>query len=77
MTTFRVGLNPLPWVLTPTGFDLSVPILNTAFAEIATTRSAASTPIPRPGSTPPATARSSPSTDSNPPPATSPPTSST
>ncbi|TCO42535.1 inosose dehydratase [Kribbella antiqua] len=33
----RVGLNPLPWVLTPEGFNLSVPILRTAFAEIATT----------------------------------------
>ncbi|WP_165550226.1 sugar phosphate isomerase/epimerase family protein [Kribbella speibonae] len=37
MTKFRVGLNPLPWVLTPAGFDLSVPILQGAFAEIATT----------------------------------------
>jgi inosose dehydratase len=37
MTKFRVGLNPLPWVLTPAGFDLSVPVLNGAFAEIATT----------------------------------------
>ncbi|MGZ0152880.1 sugar phosphate isomerase/epimerase family protein [Kribbella sp. WER1] len=37
MTTFRVGLNPLPWVLTPAGFDLSVPVLDGAFAEIATT----------------------------------------
>ena len=37
MTQFRVGLNPLPWVLTPQGFDLSVPILTGAFAEIATT----------------------------------------
>jgi inosose dehydratase len=34
---FRVGLNPLPWVLTPNGFDLSVAVLRTAFAEIATT----------------------------------------
>lgn len=33
----RVGLNPLPWVLTPEGFNLSVPVLRTAFAEIATT----------------------------------------
>lgn len=37
MTKFRVGLNPLPWVLTPAGFDLSVPVLKGAFAEIATT----------------------------------------
>jgi inosose dehydratase len=33
----RVGLNPLPWVLTPEGFNLTVPVLRTAFAEIATT----------------------------------------
>ncbi|MFF0267141.1 sugar phosphate isomerase/epimerase family protein [Kribbella sp. NPDC004536] len=33
----RVGLNPLPWVLTPDGFDLSVPVLRRAFAEIART----------------------------------------
>lgn len=37
MPDFRVGLNPLPWVLTPDGFDLSEPILRTAFSEIATT----------------------------------------
>lgn len=37
MPDFRVGLNPLPWVLTPAGFDLSVPVLRTAFAQIATT----------------------------------------
>ena len=37
MPKFRVGLNPLPWVLTPAGFDLSVPVLDGAFAEIATT----------------------------------------
>ncbi|GAB2586491.1 sugar phosphate isomerase/epimerase family protein [Microlunatus antarcticus] len=37
MSSYRVGLNPLPWVLTADGFDLSVPILRTAFAEIATT----------------------------------------
>ena len=24
----KIGLNPLPWVLTPVGFDLSVPILS-------------------------------------------------
>ncbi|WP_427885529.1 sugar phosphate isomerase/epimerase family protein [Kribbella sp. GL6] len=37
MTNFRVGLNPLPWVLTPAGFDLSIPVLKQAFSEIATT----------------------------------------
>lgn len=37
MPKFRVGLNPLPWVLTPDGFDLSVPVLRSAFADIATT----------------------------------------
>jgi inosose dehydratase len=37
MPKFRVGLNPLPWVLTPDGFNLTVPVLRTAFAEIATT----------------------------------------
>jgi len=37
MPTYRVGLNPLPWVLTAAGFNLSVPVLRTAFAEIATT----------------------------------------
>jgi inosose dehydratase len=37
MSNYRVGLNPLPWVLTANGFDLSVPVLRTAFAEIATT----------------------------------------
>jgi inosose dehydratase len=36
----KIGLNPLPWVLTPAGFDLSVPVLRTAFGEIATTPSA-------------------------------------
>jgi len=34
---YRVGLNPLPWVLTPHGFDLSVPVLEGAFTEVATT----------------------------------------
>jgi inosose dehydratase len=34
---YRVGLNPLPWVLTAHGFDLSVPVLEGAFTEIATT----------------------------------------
>jgi inosose dehydratase len=37
MPNYRVGLNPLPWVLTGEGFNLSVPILRSAFAEIATT----------------------------------------
>ena len=34
---FRVGLNPLPWVLTAEGFTLSVPVLQEAFTQIATT----------------------------------------
>jgi inosose dehydratase len=33
----RIALNPLPWVLTKKGFELSVPILRQAFSEIATT----------------------------------------
>lgn len=33
----RIGLNPLPWVLTATGFELSEAVLRSAFAEIATT----------------------------------------
>jgi inosose dehydratase len=37
MSNYRVGLNPLPWVLTADSFNLSVPILRTAFAEIGTT----------------------------------------
>jgi inosose dehydratase len=37
LANLKVGLNPLPWVLTPSGFDLSVPVLRTAFSEIATT----------------------------------------
>src|SRR4051794_30329276 len=28
--SIKIGLNPLPWVLTPAGFDLSVPVLRTA-----------------------------------------------
>jgi len=35
--SIKIGLNPLPWVLTPAGFDLSIPVLRTAFGEIATT----------------------------------------
>ena len=34
MTSFHVGLNPLPWVLTANGFDLSVSVLRSAFDEI-------------------------------------------
>jgi inosose dehydratase len=37
LANIKIGLNPLPWVLTPSGFDLSVPVLRTAFSEIATT----------------------------------------
>ena len=37
MANFRVGLNPLPWVLGPDGFTLTEPVLRTAFAEIRTT----------------------------------------
>ncbi|TDO46671.1 inosose dehydratase [Kribbella sp. VKM Ac-2527] len=37
MPDFRVGLNPLPWVLTPDSFDLSLPVLRTAFSQIETT----------------------------------------
>ena len=33
----KIALNPLPWVLTPKGFELSVPVLRQAFSEIATT----------------------------------------
>ena len=33
----KIALNPLPWVLTARGFDLSVPVLRNAFTEIATT----------------------------------------
>jgi inosose dehydratase len=37
MANFRVGLNPLPWVLGADGFNLTEPVLRTAFAEIRTT----------------------------------------
>lgn len=37
MPSYRVGLNPLPWVLTAEGFDLSVAVLQDAFTEIAST----------------------------------------
>jgi inosose dehydratase len=37
LANIKIGLNPLPWVLTPSGFDLSEPVLRTAFSEIATT----------------------------------------
>ncbi len=33
----KIALNPLPWVLTAKGFELSVPVLRQAFSEIATT----------------------------------------
>ena len=33
----KIGLNPLPWVLTPAGFDLSVPVPRTGIGEIAIT----------------------------------------
>jgi inosose dehydratase len=33
----KIALNPLPWVLTETGFELSVPVLRQAFSEIAST----------------------------------------
>src|SRR3981081_903868 len=33
----KIALNPLPWVLTEKGFELSVPILRQAFSEIART----------------------------------------
>jgi inosose dehydratase len=33
----KVSLNPLPWVLTVNGFELSVPVLRQAFSEIQTT----------------------------------------
>jgi inosose dehydratase len=48
----RIGLNPLPWVLTAQGFDLTVPVLRSAFAEIATTGFAAIHADPPAGTTP-------------------------
>jgi inosose dehydratase len=33
----KIALNPLPWVLTEKGFELSVPVLRQAFSEIAAT----------------------------------------
>lgn len=33
----KISLNPLPWVLTENGFELSVPVLRQAFTEIQTT----------------------------------------
>jgi inosose dehydratase len=33
----KIALNPLPWVLTERGFELSVPVLRQAFSEIAST----------------------------------------
>jgi inosose dehydratase len=37
MTNTKIALNPLPWVLTAKGFELSIPVLRQAFSEIATT----------------------------------------
>ena len=37
MTKAKIALNPLPWVLTEKGFEMTVPILRQAFSEIATT----------------------------------------
>ena len=37
ITTAKTGLNPLPWVLTADGFELTEPVLRGAFAEVATT----------------------------------------
>jgi inosose dehydratase len=48
----RIGVNPLPWVLTARGLDLTVPALRTAFAEIATTGFAAVHADPPAGTTP-------------------------
>jgi inosose dehydratase len=33
----KIALNPLPWVLTERGFELSVPVLRQTFSEIAST----------------------------------------
>jgi inosose dehydratase len=49
LANLKIGLNPLPWVLTPSGFDLSVPVLRTAFSEIATTQFRAIKADPPPG----------------------------
>jgi inosose dehydratase len=48
----KIALNPLPWVLTEKGFDLSVPVLRQAFSEIATTPFKAIHADPPAGSTP-------------------------
>ena len=48
----RIGLNPLPWVLTARGLDLTVPALRSAFAEITTTGFAAVHADPPAGTTP-------------------------
>ncbi len=48
----RIGLNPLPWVLTAQGFELTVPVLRSAFAEISTTGFAAIHADPPAGATP-------------------------
>jgi inosose dehydratase len=49
----KIALNPLPWVLTAKGFELSVPVLRQAFSEIATTPFKAIHADPPAGLTPP------------------------
>lgn len=53
MTTAKIALNPLPWVLTEKGFEMTVPILRQAFSEIATTPFKAIHADPPEGLTPP------------------------
>ena len=48
----RIGLNPLPWVLTAQGFELSIPVLRSAFAEITATGFVAIHADPPPGTSP-------------------------
>jgi inosose dehydratase len=48
----KIALNPLPWVLTEKGFNLSVPVLRQAFSEIATTPFKAIHADPPAGQTP-------------------------
>ena len=36
-TIAKIGLNPLPWVSTASGFELTLPVLRKAFSEIRTT----------------------------------------
>lgn len=33
-TAHPIAINPLPWILTPSGYDLSVPVLTTAMTEL-------------------------------------------